>query len=277
VKAQVLALQIMDCRIKITGLDASLTERVRDLFLAFPAVNGGEANARIAVDISTHGWRVHSVDKHDITGSGHNDLQIAIGTAVNAAVLQQTRHLAIHAGLVAFGDGAVAFPAESGSGKSTLTAACIQQGMAYLSDEALCIAADDALAVPYPKPLTLSALSLDLLSVDIPKARPAGGSTATERILSPAEIGAALVDVSQKFHVRHVVIPVRGSHSTRLVELPASTTVTELLRHSFNAYVEPRRAVQTAVRVAREAGCWQLHYGDARSAASLLARELGGH
>ena len=246
-----LALQIMDCRIKITGLDASLAHRVRDLFVAFPAVDGRRADAKVVGEVSGRGWRVQLVDGHVLTGTGHNGLLVAVGTAINTAVLQQTHHLAIHAGLVARGTGAVAFPAESGAGKSTLTAACIEQGMAYLSDEALCIAADDSLAVPYPKPLTLSTSSLRLLGVDVPVDGLGRVPEETERILSPADIGAKSPDVDQRFRVEHVVLPVRCSRDTRLIRLPASTTVTELLRHSFNAYLDPRRAVHMAVGIAR--------------------------
>lgn len=64
-------------------------------------------------------------------------------------------HVLLHAGGVVRGDGlAMVLPAPSGSGKSTLTTGLLDRGLAYLSDEAVAIAADRTVA-GYPKPLSL--------------------------------------------------------------------------------------------------------------------------
>ena len=73
---------------------------------------------------------------------------------VNRTAVLQCRDFAAHAGVVASDGTAVAFPARSGVGKSTLVGACLQQGWAYVSDEALVVRPSTDVR-PYAKPLSL--------------------------------------------------------------------------------------------------------------------------
>jgi hypothetical protein len=81
-----------------------------------------------------------------------------------SAVEAGDEHLVLHAGGVEADGRAVVLPGVSGSGKSTLCAALVQSGLAYLSDElvALDLATDQVL--PYPKPITVKAGSVDALA-----------------------------------------------------------------------------------------------------------------
>lgn len=86
---------------------------------------------------------------------------------LNAVAATTTRHLVVHAGCVA-GEGGVLLPGASGTGKSTLTAACIAEGMAYLSDEYAALDLADGTLTPYAKPLGLDGDRLVSASVLTP-------------------------------------------------------------------------------------------------------------
>jgi hypothetical protein len=81
-----------------------------------------------------------------------------------SAVEAGDEHLVLHAGAVEADGRAVVLPGVSGSGKSTLCAGLVQSGLAYLSDElvALDLATDQVL--PYPKPITVKAGSVEALA-----------------------------------------------------------------------------------------------------------------
>ncbi len=269
------AWQILDCRVAVDGLNQVLSARVRELYACFPLAEPEEADLVILVEPRGDGWQLTSPEGNSVRGDDPQDLLLAIGTAVNAAVLSRTRHLSVHAGVVGLEGSAIVFPAPSGAGKSTLTLACLSQGMSYLSDEALCLSAPNPLAVPYPKPLTLSRASRALLGIDNMECagtRPPPGLR--KEILSPVESGADASPIGEPLPVRHVVLPARAPGETRLEELPPSAAVPELLRHAFNAFANAPKAVETVVNVARNASCWRLHYDDARLAAALLSRTL---
>ena len=81
----------------------------------------------------------------------------AVATVVwhlNAIAAESQRYVMLHAGCVADdAGGAVVLPGRSGAGKSTLTLACVDAGLAYLSDELTAIDPRDGALVPYPRPL----------------------------------------------------------------------------------------------------------------------------
>ena len=71
--------------------------------------------------------------------------------------------LSVHAGVVSFGNGCVLMPAAAGSGKTTLTAALIQSGATYFSDEIGILEEGSLAARPVPLALTVKAGSMDPL------------------------------------------------------------------------------------------------------------------
>lgn len=76
------------------------------------------------------------------------------------------RAVKIHAGVVSKDDKAVVLCGASGAGKSTLTAALVQRGWKYLTDEIAVIDPHTWLVTPYPKWVDLSSQSLQLLGLD---------------------------------------------------------------------------------------------------------------
>ena len=90
----------------------------------------------------------------------------ALPTVLNQIAAASTTCVALHAGCVRSPTGEVVLlPAVSGSGKTTLTAALVQAGWAYGTDEAVGLRAGTLDAVTYPKPLVLDATSRTALGL----------------------------------------------------------------------------------------------------------------
>ncbi|MEJ7582513.1 MAG: hypothetical protein WKF43_00205 [Acidimicrobiales bacterium] len=111
---------------------------------------------------------------------------VAVATLVwrlNAIATQVSSHLVLHAGAVADEGGGVLLPGSSGAGKSWLTAACVEGGFAYLSDEHAAVDLASGLLTPLAKPLDLGAQGLNAAS-DI-RAGSVGVAVAPSAIVFP--------------------------------------------------------------------------------------------
>jgi hypothetical protein len=181
---------------------------------------------------------------------------------LNTAAVTGADCFAVHAGVVASGSQAVAFPGPSGVGKSTLTAACLLAGLDYVSDEALCVRWDGSALLPYPRPIALSRWSAAAVG---------RSSTVDEELVTAAELGAAVS--SAPLTLAHVVLLERGDGSAvpALVPVPRRDAVSELLRRSFTHWRDPQRAFLLAHALAARAGTWRLTLGDPGTAAELVA------
>ena len=74
-------------------------------------------------------------------------------------------HLLLHAGGSTGTDGrTVVVHGASGAGKTTLTTALVQAGLAYVTDETVCLDPDTLVIEPFPKPLTVKPGSQELLA-----------------------------------------------------------------------------------------------------------------
>jgi hypothetical protein len=187
--------------------------------------------------------------------------------ALNELVLDDFRGIAIHAGVVAQGRGAIAIPGKSGAGKSTLTAACVAAGFRYVSDEALCIDRSTGDVIPYPRPLMLSATSRRLL---VPTERSEGGYDG-KRPLSPADIGGRTSSVTLR--LADVVMAQRGS-TLNLEPLPLSAVLPELLERCFESHGQRAETFELLWAAVKGGRAWRLGYRDALDAAALLRRAL---
>ncbi len=88
-------------------------------------------------------------------------------TRVNRLAIDHTPgRVLLHAGAVERAGKVVVIAGVSGRGKSTLTAAMVQAGWGYLSDEMVAIDPDTWRVEPFTKALDLSAGSLELLGLD---------------------------------------------------------------------------------------------------------------
>jgi hypothetical protein len=189
---------------------------------------------------------------------------------VNGIAVERCRYLAIHAGVVASPTGAIAFPGASGAGKSTLTAACVLEGLSYVSDEALCLDLDSGLVIPYPKPLGLSAWTREILGV--PDAAPPFAAGGRKAVVPAEDLGA--VAGPGPLRLASLVVPERNPGQARLTELTRGEVVFTLLRSAFNHYTRPEAAFRVATRVAVGCRAWRLRFEDPLEAAQLVLREL---
>jgi hypothetical protein len=194
----------------------------------------------------------------------------AMMATLNRRVIDNYAGFALHAGVVATGGRAIAFPADSGGGKSTLTAACLQAGFDYVSDEALCIDAETGVVEAYPKPLGLSPWSRRRLGIDDDLlAFPAGTS---EGMVTPADFGASVT--ADPIELAHVVIPTFGQGPPVLAEAPGHVAMATLIEFSFNHYKHQERAFTLAAQLANQVDVWRLEYDDPVLAAQLLKEQL---
>jgi hypothetical protein len=195
----------------------------------------------------------------------------ALVSEMNRGAVEAFDGFAVHAGVVAAEGGVIAFPADSGDGKSTLTAACLQAGFEYVSDEALCLDYATEAVLPYPKPVMLSADSEALVGNPSPTVALEGDHV--ERALLPEDLGSRAA--TGDLQLVDVVQLQRTSGPPHLHELPAADVVAMLLGRSFNHYKHPREAFDLVTGLARRCRAWRLEYDDPGAAAALMLDRLG--
>jgi hypothetical protein len=212
-------------------------------------------------------WVLRHNERGTLQTSSRASLVERFFAALNELVLDDFGGIAIHAGVVAQGRGAIAIPGKSGAGKSTLTAACVAAGFSYVSDEALCIDRSTGEVVPYPRPLMLSATSRFLIA---PKMQPDGGYVG-KRPLSPADIGGRTSSVTLR--LADIVMAERGS-TLNLEPLSLSIVLPELLERCFEGHGQRAETFELLSTAVRDCRAWRLGYQDALDAAALLRRAL---
>jgi hypothetical protein len=189
-----------------------------------------------------------------------------LNSTLNSVAMELTPQLAVHAGVVRYGDVVLAFPAKSGVGKSTMTGACLRQGFEYVSDEALCLDYDDGLVHPYPRPIGLSAASAGLLAVT--------GCQADDDLLVEArDLGAASATVDERPRLTHLVLLNRiGRGAASLAPAPRHEAIEAVLRTSFNHFQRPADALRLVAATVAASHVHTLTYASAPDAAMLLAQ-----
>lgn len=225
---------------------------------------GGPTTARLEVLPTGASLEVHGDGEVHPAADAAEAVELVL-TLLNRIVLGQCADLAVHAGVVARGGRAVAFPAESGAGKSTLVAACLAAGFDYVSDEALVLTPDRTVRA-YAKPLSLLGWTLDRLGLPAP---PPGRQ---ERPLTAAQLGAAAV--TGRVVLAELVVLHRRPGAAVLAPLDRAPAAVHLLGHAFNHYRDPAASLALASGVVRAACAWRLSYDDPVHAAELLLARL---
>ena len=144
---------------------------------------------------------------------------------------EATHHLLLHAGAVVVDDGIVVLAGVMDSGKSTLTAALVQTGFAFVTDEIVAIDLDDRLVTPFARPITLEAGSWGLFPAATAALAVDGDDAprSSRRYLTPDGPLAGA-----RRGVTHVVFPefVADSALTLEAVTPAQAAL-ELTQHTF--------------------------------------------
>lgn len=169
---------------------------------------------------------------------------------LNTIARESTVHVLLHGACVAGPrSGGVLLVGGSGVGKSTLTAACVEAGLAYLSDEVVAIDARTGLVAPYAKPLSLD----------------------RERLVPASALGCvadtAVAPVA-------IVFPrYRPGADTSVVRLDAAWSFAALASHATNLAVLRRSALAQLAGLAVACPAFQLTHADAGRAVTIVARE----
>jgi hypothetical protein len=200
--------------------------------------------------------------------AAHNDQDVIILRALaelNRAAVAATPHFAVHAGVVGTQDDVFVIAADSGGGKSTLTAAMLQHGLQYGSDEALCLD-DEALIMTYPKPISLDRWSWNALGLT-------PGDTLAEEV--PFTVDDLEADLLIDGRVpTHLLIPSFTDGSPSITPLPASAVVANLLQLSFNHYQNGARAFNLSTRLATTMRAWRVEVGNPIETAKHILETL---
>lgn len=203
----------------------------------------------------------------DVPVTAHATVDAAAGSSpedllaeVTAAVVRNSPLHCMHAGVVGTGDGALAIPGRSGLGKTTLTTALLVAGHPILSDEVLAVDRTSGVAHPFARPLALSAQSAGLLGV----------GDVDDQLLDPRTLGR----VAPPAPVRHLVLAQRRPGPTEISVARRGDAVAELVRRSFNHYLEPDASFRSVVALVRGSTVWRVSYSDAVDAAAGISRQL---
>jgi hypothetical protein len=211
-------------------------------------------------------WRISSPCHHATAP----DLPAALDdtlAAINLSAVAHTPTFAMHAAVVGRAGGTLVLPGRSGQGKTTLTAALLQLGWDYVSDEALSLRWSDGSIVPYPRPLALSTWAAAELGVTGARAGP-------DVVLPAGELARVATDVAPPAGV--VMLLRDGSEPPRLERLHRAEGVAELLRRGFTHFHRPQRALELLAELVAPAEVCLLRHGDPRRAAALLTDAAWG-
>ncbi|HJQ02111.1 MAG TPA: hypothetical protein VJ851_10955 [Jatrophihabitans sp.] len=243
-------LSLLDVAIEVGG-DPSTGQAVLDelgSFVAMARLAGATADAEV----------------------GTIELEVSAGTAAGQLLAELTRiavdhspRLCIHAGVVSAAGASIVVPGASGLGKSTLTAALVQAGFGYLSDEVLAVPRTGGLPAPFARPLALTADSWTALGLD-PTERPAAGD---ERLIAPERLGSLGVPAP----VRQVLLAERRPGPAELTMVSRGAAVSALLSRSFNHFRDPAGSFRAVVDLLQQAQVWTAGYQEAPELAALLA------
>ena len=252
---------LLDVPIRIRG-DESLTTAMATSFSALLArpVSGHDV---CELNLDASGQRSPSELSNQLVTDAP-PLQVALAELTGFA-LANSPLLCVHAGVVAGPHGTIVIPGESGHGKTTLTAALVQAGAGYLSDEVLALDRSSAAVIPFPRPLALDGRSLKLLGLAEPVAASFG-----ETLIDPARLGSLGIPAP----VSDIVLSRRSDVAQSLQPSTRGQAVRELLKHSFNHYSDPQSSFELVVRVARSARVWFLDFHNAVDAATELTIAL---
>jgi hypothetical protein len=196
----------------------------------------------------------------------------------NKEVLYGSEHLCIHTGAVVGPAGTLLLPAVSGSGKSTLTAALVQAGYGYLSDEAIAFELGSGALMAYPKPISLKSGSWPLFAALHADADGDGDGDGDGDI--PRHVAASTVRPGAPAHPAPVVAIVfpefDAEGRSELAPIGRAEALVELATDTIRFNERARPNLDRLAGVVRGASCHRLVHADLERAVAALRPLLGG-
>lgn len=233
--------------------DRRVLAHIEDLLAGLVATSAAEhGNPRIFV---VRGLR---------RGAPGRIIEALIGTINLAAVRNARGALLLHAGAVVRpGGGTAILCGPSGSGKSTLTTRLVEAGLAYLSDETVCVSPCDLRIAPFRKPVSIKSGA----QVRLPHLSPTPGSDAaafTDRqwLIPPARLGGAPVP-SGPLLPELLIFPTYSASDAPLLELLHPAEAAFMLGGNASYLPDITGGPLPALaRLARRAPAYRLIYDD---------------
>lgn len=198
-----------------------------------------------------------------------SEMTLRILMDANRQAIQEYRGFAAHAAVLASPQRVAAVLGESGSGKSTLAASAVLAGLAYGSDEALCVDRSTQEVGAYPRPLGLSAHSQELLGIDADDMY----RSTDEAPIEVGRLGGVVMQAGRQ--LTDIILPERtDDQAPRFDPLGPADAASALLANSFNHFRDPRGSYLLTASLASRARVWRLTYSDARESGRALADHL---
>jgi hypothetical protein len=187
-------------------------------------------------------------------------------------------HLLLHAGGAAAPDGRVIIAhGASGAGKTTLTSALVAQGLAYVTDETVCLDPETLTIEPFRKPLTVKPGSQEVLAHLRPPDDEASEGTGNWQ-LSPDRLGGPeLPDTALRPAL--IVFPDRDPDRGDVEVTPVSPARAAFVlgeQSSAMWAIEPR-PLATLARLVTSVPAFQVSYAHAFDAAPVITGLLDAH
>jgi hypothetical protein len=214
-------------------------------------------------------------------GSQQADLSTAVGTLryairdLNGMAPRWSRDfLSIHAGAVALDGSGLMLPAAMEAGKSTTTAALLELGFDYLSDEAAAIDPVTTHMYPFPKRIWLHKGAFRFFPGLIDRLEDAQGLNGEfierydERHVRPEDLGARIGGPTQARWI--VFLEADREGPPRLEPFPKAEAVERIAHNSFNLYRYAERGVVLLSRVVEGAETLSLSGGTPVERAELI-------
>jgi hypothetical protein len=191
---------------------------------------------------------------------------------INQLAIDRTGgRLRFHAGAVERDGEVVMIAGDSGRGKSTLTAALVQRGFAYLTDELAAIDPETLAVLPYPKAVDLDVGSHDLLGLDLESGEDV--TWAHKRAVTPGRLGS----VSPGGRLVLVVLlndEIATNARSDAPPAPGANAVVELIGLTFGPSFEDDTTLDMLARIATTVPMLRLPRGTLPEACARIEAEL---
>lgn len=265
-----LGFDILGTRFRLQSQDASVASEIERLWGRWRI---GSTAARLRNTYSLvatgNGTDVYRDCSRLLSSSQPSEMALRILMDANRQAIHEYRGFAAHAAVLASPQRVAAILGESGVGKTTLAASAVLAGLAYGSDEALCVDRSTQEVAAYPRPLGLSAHSQELLGIEADEMY----RTTDEAPIEVGRLGGSVIGSGRQ--LTDIILPERTDEEpARFDPLGPADAATALLANSFNHFRDPQGSYLLTASLAGQAHVWRLTYSHALESGRALADHL---
>ena len=192
----------------------------------------------------------------------------------NWAIAAQAHHqVMIHAAVLERDGRAVVLPGTPGAGKSTLCAGLAHRGWRLLSDEFALLRPADGLLVPWPRPISLKNVSIDVIRAFAPDARLGRSIPDTTK----GTVALLRPPPESRRRMRETAVPAwlvfpgyRAGEPARFTPMPRARAFHRLAQMSFNYDMLGAAGFDTLRRMVDGCDTFEFIYGELEDAVKLF-------